>query len=697
MHHRGAASLFPLLLALSSQLHAAAGAESATPEERSRNVTFGTGQPLRSLPGAHILQGQSNAYTIDATFGPVSVTGYDADGSLLCQFTNPGLMSGGQAYMFGPTLRVKAGQHFTMVMTNGLVGESMGEDPSSLNGSVPQHFHGTYDTNMHTHGVVVGPGARVQAATMLQSGDIIQSDNIFVQLGPRPNVTSPSETATYNYTLPRDHSPGLYWYHPHKHGSTTLQSAMANGIIIIEDEPSYLPNKNNCTQIRKKMASAPEVLLNFQLINFNWRTVSSPPPGHIPNATTTPLLDKKDLANIQFVSNDTHPDNTMCCDGKHYAYGGKATVGPGGSGEKLILVNGGYKPVTEMKSGQWERWRLVFSGYQFFMVLTIQHADNLGKSANCEIQLIAKDGMYLMDIPRKVDNFYLTAASRAEALVRCHGPPGKKYVLSAGRRTTQLYGEAMRGPLPLQWGYTNESYINATGHPPLNSIRSNEAEQDVVMTIVMKKGKTEGSLKERACTPLRPDYAPDLRDEALEEAGNPPMYNMSNSFAQYYGYGYGCVVSKGQNRKAFMLPDPDPIIMPLGQVVEWTFTNTAMHPLHLHVNHFQIIELKAGPQMIMNSFFEIGDYHDTLHTPFAQGTYPQVPSPEALIGSSMVLRVQPGPFTGYTVLHCHFLQHEDMGCMKVVKYECPGYEGANTEQPLDCTNWTYPVKGTWKA
>ncbi len=74
MHQRGAARLFPLLLALSSQLHAAAGAESATPEERSRNVTFGTGQPLRSLPGAHILQGQSNAYTIDATFGPVSVT-----------------------------------------------------------------------------------------------------------------------------------------------------------------------------------------------------------------------------------------------------------------------------------------------------------------------------------------------------------------------------------------------------------------------------------------------------------------------------------------------------------------------------------------------------------------------------------------------------------------------------------------------
>jgi FtsP/CotA-like multicopper oxidase with cupredoxin domain len=28
------------------------------------------------------------------------------------------------------------------------------------------------------------------------------------------------------------------------------------------------------------------------------------------------------------------------------------------------------------------------------------------------------------------------------------------------------------------------------------------------------------------------------------------------------------------------------------------------------------------------------------------------------------LRFQPGQYSGYTVSHCHFLPHEDVGCMK---------------------------------
>lgn len=32
-------------------------------------------------------------------------------------------------------------------------------------------------------------------------------------------------------------------------------------------------------------------------------------------------------------------------------------------------------------------------------------------------------------------------------------------------------------------------------------------------------------------------------------------------------------------------------------------------------------------------------------------------------------------------LQCHFLQHEDMGCMKMVKFECPG---SDDPQPITC-------------
>ena len=41
----------------------------------------------------------------------------------------------------------------------------------------------------------------------------------------------------YAFQLPKDHPPGLYWYHPHHHGSTAVQavSGMAGGVIVTGD------------------------------------------------------------------------------------------------------------------------------------------------------------------------------------------------------------------------------------------------------------------------------------------------------------------------------------------------------------------------------------------------------------------------------------------------------------------------------
>ena len=83
------------------------------------------------------------------------------------------------------------------------------------------------------------------------------------------------------------------------------------------------------------------------------------------------------------------------------------------------------------------------------------------------------------------------------------------------------------------------------------------------------------------------------------------------------------------------------------------------HPLHVHINPFMITEL---PKPIANgtytgNWFEVGDYHDTLLIP--QGT------------GKTQLRFQPGPYSGFSVTHCHFLNHEDVGCMRMVEWRCP--------------------------
>jgi len=76
-------------------------------------------------------------------------------------------------------------------------------------------------TNLHTHGFFISP-----------SGN---QDNIFVDLPP-------GGTFLYNYDLPSDLSPGLYWYHPHLHPLVEEQvfGGMA-GYIYVRGLKKLLP------------------------------------------------------------------------------------------------------------------------------------------------------------------------------------------------------------------------------------------------------------------------------------------------------------------------------------------------------------------------------------------------------------------------------------------------------------------------
>jgi FtsP/CotA-like multicopper oxidase with cupredoxin domain len=51
-------------------------------------------------------------------------------------------------------------------------------------------------TNLHTHGFHVSPRAN--------------HDNVYLDL-------EPGQRFTYEYEIPKDHPPGAYWYHPHRH------------------------------------------------------------------------------------------------------------------------------------------------------------------------------------------------------------------------------------------------------------------------------------------------------------------------------------------------------------------------------------------------------------------------------------------------------------------------------------------------
>jgi FtsP/CotA-like multicopper oxidase with cupredoxin domain len=98
----------------------------------------------------------------------------------------------------GPTLRLRPGDRLQIRLVNRL--------------DAP--------TNLHVHGLHVSPEGN--------------GDNIFV-------TVAPGETFDYDYRLPEDHPAGVFWYHPHHHGTVADQIfGGLYGAIVVED-PEELP------------------------------------------------------------------------------------------------------------------------------------------------------------------------------------------------------------------------------------------------------------------------------------------------------------------------------------------------------------------------------------------------------------------------------------------------------------------------
>ncbi len=100
----------------------------------------------------------------------------------------------------GPTLRLQPGDRLQVQLTNRL----------------------TQPTNLHVHGLHVSPQGN--------------GDNPFLRIDP-------GALFDYDYQLPDDHPPGVYWYHPHHHGTVADQIfGGLYGAIIVGDPESCTPS-----------------------------------------------------------------------------------------------------------------------------------------------------------------------------------------------------------------------------------------------------------------------------------------------------------------------------------------------------------------------------------------------------------------------------------------------------------------------
>lgn len=556
----------------------------------------------------------------------------------------------GEIDVFGPTIRVKAGESLEIEVFNNLT-------QSAQASAHAETFYDPMYTNMHTHGLHDFSGTSNQTVPPVYRG----GDNVFVQIPAKPKYDSPMSSIKYELQVPSNHLPGLHWIHPHKHGASAIQTYTANTLLLVEDDPRWLPDSAGCGPLRTALAQAKDVLIHLALFSFA-------PPAGVPLLTNSSITNQEilsnqttkdlyeDFANVQALSAVSDPHNPLCCDDAAASNGQGALLTGANSASNVMLVNGAFAPTIPMDKGRYERWRLVFTGYTLWSDLQILDAATKQVTNDCELLLVAKDGVYLLEAPRIVDHIYLNSASRAELLVKCNGAKGSKYILTAGNAL-----------VPTAFGPTTDT-------EQADALFS----QAVLAHIEVTNDKANPIPRPspEACKPLYPNYASDLQDAALTAANAMDKLFIGN--VTFTGTNNGCAI----NGEPYSFPTANPIPITVGLVTEWNVGKLMFHPLHVHIQPFQIIELppeiKDRPY---TSWFKVGDRQDTLQIPVLQG-------PELVR-----VRQQPNNTPGYAVMHCHLLQHEDGGCMSVVVSNCLGTNPTDT-QPRSCSV-EIPMKGTW--
>jgi len=185
----------------------------------------------------------------------------------------------------------------------------------------------------------------------------LPSDDVRFEVGP-------GEEYQYITTLPDNHMGGTHWMHPHVHGSSTLQVAggAAAALIVTDDnEENDLPTE---------VTDADEVVLVIQDMN------------------------PEEIAEVSQASGD-----------------GMTSVSSSLSEERWFIVNGQFQPDYAMTTNTWYRFRIIHAGFEDETTgLTI---------TGCEMQLLAKDGIYISDFPRAVNSLPIPSGGRADVMVRC--------------------------------------------------------------------------------------------------------------------------------------------------------------------------------------------------------------------------------------------------------------------------------------
>ena len=246
-----------------------------------------------------------------------------------------------------PVIRASPGDILKITYTNNLPPKSV--ETCAVNPCMNM-------TNLHFHGLTVSPNA--------------PQDDVLGMLA------RPGQALHYSVQIPRDHTPGLFWYHTHPHGESHRQVLDGmSGAIVIEGMDRYVHAVKG---------------LRERVIVVRGRSIE-----HDPKA--------EELRKYVDIPSKT-------CGGEAEAV------------EEIFTVNGALRPQIEIAPNERQFWRIVNASADRYMDL------HLDKGT---FEIVALDGMPLAyhdpQHPARTANHVLLApAGRVEAIVtgpalRAHG------------------------------------------------------------------------------------------------------------------------------------------------------------------------------------------------------------------------------------------------------------------------------------
>ena len=284
-------------------------------------VAYGPGQTV-SLPEPPQVRAQNHIATL--TLEAVNESGRDAFAY--------------QGEPVAPVIRASPGDTLNITYVNKLPAKST--ESCAVNPCMDM-------TNLHFHGLAVSPNS--------------PQDDV---LGM---IAKPGQSLHYAVEIPRDHPPGLFWYHTHPHGESHRQvSDGMSGAIVIEGMERYV-------------------------------------------AEVRHLRERVIVVRGRSIEHDPHAAEIM----KYIEIPSKKCGGEAEAPEEIFTLNGALRPQIEIAPKERQFWRIVNASADRYLDLQLDGG---------ALEILALDGMPLAyhdpQHPTRIANHVLLSpAGRVEAIV----------------------------------------------------------------------------------------------------------------------------------------------------------------------------------------------------------------------------------------------------------------------------------------